>query len=82
MSGDQFREGSPSLCIADELGIGQVATADRLKSELKNIGFDMALYEVLYEGIDEDELPEDERCPLPAGGDWFAHAVVVARKPE
>ena len=39
-------------------------------------------YAVTYEGVDTDTLPDEERCPLPARGDWFAHCVVAARKPD
>jgi SAM-dependent methyltransferase len=82
MAGDQFLDPSPSLRIADELGIGSVATADRLKASLERVGFNLTDYEVLYEGHDTDTLPDEDRCPLPARGDWFAYAVVAAAKSQ
>ena len=81
LTGDQYRDPSPSLQIAESLGVGSLATPQRLRASLQRAGFTVLEYVTTYEGLDTDTLPDEERCPLPARGDWSAHCVVAARKP-
>lgn len=78
--GDMYREDSPSLKIADEGNAGQLATEKRFSEKMSELGFKNIEVEVAYEGYDKDDLPDEERCPLPAKGDWFSFVIVKAEK--
>jgi ubiquinone/menaquinone biosynthesis C-methylase UbiE/uncharacterized protein YbaR (Trm112 family) len=79
-NGEIYKEGSASIKIADEGNIGQLATKDRFLEEMHKIGFKDIDIEAAYEGYDTDNLPDEERCPLPARGDWFSYVIVRAKK--
>lgn len=81
VSGDQYKKDSPSTKIAAQLGIDSLVTKDRLEAAMKLIGFRNLEYEVLFEGYDIDlDTSDEERCPLPARGDWFGHIAASGQK--
>jgi ubiquinone/menaquinone biosynthesis C-methylase UbiE len=81
ISGDQYREGSPSMEIAERIGMRSLATTSRLESVLASNEYRELTYDVVYEGYDIDlDTPDDMRCPLPARGDWFQIVVGAGRK--
>jgi uncharacterized protein YbaR (Trm112 family) len=82
ISGDQYRDDSPSMKLAEQCGIAsKTLTRERLEANLGLIGFGNLEYEVLFEGYDTDlDTPDEERCPLPARGDWFQHIVAAGQK--
>lgn len=82
VSGDQYTENSPSMEIAERLGLGSLATRNRFEAAMERTGFKNLQYEVLFEGFDivSDNLPDEERCPLAARGDWFQHVVASGQK--
>jgi ubiquinone/menaquinone biosynthesis C-methylase UbiE len=81
LSGDQYKEGSASLEIATRLGLDSLVTRDRLETAMKRIGFGDLEYSILFEGYEPwSEVPEEDRCPLPARGDWFQNIVASLRK--
>jgi hypothetical protein len=48
---------------------------------MKNIGFSNIEYEILFEGYDTDlNTPDEDRCPLPARGDWYQQIVASGQK--
>jgi len=78
--GEQYAEGSASMQISERLGMASVGTRVRLESVMAGLGFRDLQYQVLFEGYDHDELPDEERCPLPARGDWFQCMVAAGQK--
>lgn len=81
LSGDQYKEGSPSMEVAARFGLAGPLTKDRLEATMNSIGFCNLAYEVLYQGYDaDDDLPDEERCPLPARGDWYQQIVAAGQK--
>lgn len=81
ISGDLYKENSESFRVAEELGLSSLATKERLKKFLEKTEFANLSYEILYEGFDKDlSTPPEERCPLPAPGDWFSYIVVGGQK--
>jgi ubiquinone/menaquinone biosynthesis C-methylase UbiE len=81
VSGDQYKENSPSMRIAERLGLNPLATKDKLQAAMERIGVRNFQYEVLFEGYDVDDIwPDEERCPLPARGDWYQHIVASGQK--
>lgn len=80
-SGDQYKEGSPSMEVAVKTGVSSLVLRKNLESTMTDIGFKDVRYDALWEGLDPwvDE-PEEERCPLPARGDWFQTLVVSGQK--
>jgi len=79
-NGEIYKEGSVSIKIADEGNIGQLSTKERFLEEMNKTGFKDVEIEAAYEGYDADDLPDEERCPLPARGDWFSYVIVKAKK--
>lgn len=78
---DQYKESSPSMKIAENLDLGSVATRTRLESMMKLAGFKNLEYKMLYDGYDIDlDVPDEDRCPLPARGDWFQLIVASGQK--
>lgn len=81
ISGDLYKENSESFRVAKELGLSSLATKQRLEKFLEQTKFANLSYDVLYEGFDKDlSTPPEERCPLPAPGDWFSHIVASGQK--
>jgi SAM-dependent methyltransferase len=82
LSGEQYREDSPSMKVAERLGFDSLATKNRLQTAMQGIGFKNLQHEVLYEGYDIDPVstPDEERCPLPAPSDWFQTVVASGQK--
>lgn len=78
--GSVYKEGSPSLEIAKTLNLHHLATEDKVLECFNQLGFKEIKTEIIYEGYDKDDLPDEERCPLPARGDWFGSIEIVARK--
>ncbi len=79
-SGEIYKEGSESMKLADEMNIGQLCTSERFSQKINKIGFKNIDIEIAYEGYDTDDLPDEERCPLPARGDWFSYVIIKAEK--
>lgn len=72
INGEQYKEGSPSAKLAEQLGLASLETRAKLESAMQFASFRNLEYEVLYEGYGfDDDLPDEERCPLPARGDWY-----------
>ncbi|MCE5323970.1 methyltransferase domain-containing protein [bacterium] len=81
VSGDQYSENSASIEICKKLGLYSLATRNRLESTMKRIGFNNLEYEILFEGYDMDlDTPDEDRCPLPARGDWYQHIAASVQK--
>jgi ubiquinone/menaquinone biosynthesis C-methylase UbiE len=81
VSGEQYKENSPSMKIAEQLGLDALLTKSRLQAAMKSMGFRNLEYEVLYEGYDiDDNLSDEERCPLPARRDWFGLIAASGQK--
>jgi len=81
ISGDLYKENSESFRIAKKLGLDSLVTRERLEKFLEKTGFANLSYNILYEGFDEGlSTPQEERCPLPASGDWFSHIVASGQK--
>ena len=82
ISGDQYKDNSPSMELAEQSGIvSKTLTKDRLEATMRFIGFGNLEYEVLFEGYDIDlDTPDEERCPLPARGDWYQHIAASGQK--
>lgn len=78
--GDVFHEDSPSMSIAKGLGNDFLATQERINACMHETGFRNISSELIYEGIDTSTLPDQERCPLPARGDWFGMVEVSGQK--
>lgn len=78
--GDVFKENSQSLKIAESLNLHHLATKERMLECFNNLGFKDIKTETIMEDIDRDTLPDEERCPLPAKGDWFSLVEIVGRK--
>lgn len=82
LSSDLFRENSPSMEIAQRIGLDTLLTRERLDTAMQRTGFTSLEYHVNYEGYDTDaDLTDEERCPLPARGDWFECVVAAGQKP-
>ena len=79
-NGDLYHEGSESIKIADEMNLGQIATRERFLEKANAIGFKNIEIETAWEGLDTDDSPDEERCPLPARGDWSAYTIIRAEK--
>ncbi len=79
-SGEIYKEGSKSMKLADEMNIGQLCTSERFSQKINKIGFKNIDIEIAYEGYDADDLPDEERCPLPVRGDWFSYVIIKAEK--
>lgn len=79
-NGDFYHEGSESIKIADEMNLGQIATEERFLKTARALGFKNIELETAWEGLDTDDMPDEERCPLPARGDWSAYTVIRAKK--
>lgn len=75
-NGDFYREGSESIKIADEMNLGQIAARERFLKAARALGFKNIELETAWEGYDTDDIPDEERCPLPARGDWSAYTVI------
>lgn len=66
-SGDQYKDNSPSMEIAEQLGLDPLVTRDRVEAAMKTNGFRNLEYRIMWEGYDcWDDLTDEERCPLPA----------------
>ncbi|MHB0935385.1 MAG: methyltransferase domain-containing protein [Armatimonadota bacterium] len=82
LSSQLYREDSPSMQIAQRTGLDALLTRGRLDTALQCAGFTGLEYHVTYEGYDTDDgLTDEERCPLPAQGDWFECVTAAGRKP-
>lgn len=73
-----LRESSPSFRLAAEKGYGELMSAERVQTVLGAAGLQL---------IEQREFVSGTwpGCPydlLPLEGDWFAHAVFTAHKPE
>ncbi len=80
-SGEQYKENSPSMRIAEQIGVSSLVTKNKLEAAMKRIGFRNPQHEVLFEGYDiDDNLSDEERCPLPARGDWYQYIVASGQK--
>jgi hypothetical protein len=67
--------------IAERLGLDSLVTKNKLEAAMRFIGFKNLEYDVLFEGHDVDlDTPDEERCPLPARGDWFCRIVASGQK--
>jgi len=81
ISGDIYKEKSKSFYIAKKLNIESVATMECLKKILQETGFKNLFFDVIYEGHEADiETPPEERCPLPAQGDWYSFIIASGQK--
>ncbi len=81
VSGDQYKEGSPSMEIADRIGLSSLVTRERLEATMGSLGFRNCQYEIAWEGYDcWEDLPDEDRCPLPARGDWYQNIVACGQK--
>lgn len=82
IAGDVYTEGSASMAAAEYWGLDSLATTDKLRSSMTRIGFTNITHEVLYEGLDRDDgsIDDEERCPLPARGDWFQHIAAAGQR--
>ncbi len=80
-STDQYKEGSESIKIAENLKIADIVTKKRIEELFKRVGLKNLEYAILWEGQDIDfDVPDEERCPLPARGDYYQFIVAVAEK--
>lgn len=80
-STDQYKEGSESMKIAEGLKIADVVTKEKIEELFKKVGLKNLEYEILWEGQDIDfDIPDEERCPLPARGDYYQFIVAVGEK--
>lgn len=81
ITGDHYKENSPSMAVAERYGLDSVVTRARLEAAMDAIGFRNREYQVVWEGYDPwDNLPDEDRCPLPARGDWSQHIVASGQK--
>lgn len=71
-----LKEGSKSLALSEKHGYGTTQTYDRLTQTLESTGFHLESAKVFYSG----KWPHNPMDLIPVEGDWFAHALVVARK--
>lgn len=79
-NGEMYKDGSESMKLADEMNLGQLCTRERFAKKINEIGFKNIDIESAYEGYDEGGSSDEERCPLPARGDWFSYVIVKAEK--
>jgi len=80
---DQYKEDSESMKIAENLKIADVVSRKRIESLLKREGIKMTDYEMLWEGQDTDfDVPDEDRCPLPARGDYYQFVAAIGQKME
>jgi len=71
-----LKERSRSLVLSEKHGYGATQTGDRLAQTLESTGFRLESAEVFYSG----KWPHNPMDLIPVEGDWFAHALVIARK--
>ena len=72
-----LREGSRSMKVAEEYGVGQIASEKRLKQTLKKAGLVLDWVEEVYSGV----WPYNPMDLLPIEGEEYSHVIVQARKP-
>lgn len=78
-SGDVYKQNSESMKIADKMGIGYLATKERIKKCLNQAGFRNTFFKTLFEGKDQT-IPGPDQASLPAHGDWFGLVVAGGQK--
>jgi len=78
--GEIYKDNSSSVYKADSLSIGHLSTKKRLFDCLKSLGLKNLEFKIFFEGYDSDTLSDEERCPLPARGDWYQIAAIKAEK--
>jgi len=71
-----LKERSQSLVLCEKHGYGATQTKDRIVQTLESTGFEMDSAEVFYSG----KWPHNPMDLIPVEGDWYAHALVIARK--
>ena len=71
-----LREGSKSLDLSEKHGYGAISTKNRLTQIIESTGFKIDSAGVFYSG----KWPHNPMDFIPVEGDWFAHALVIARK--
>lgn len=73
-----LEEGSKSMVEAEKLGVGSIATDNRLTQTLEEAGFKIDKREKRYAG----EWLRNPMDLLPFEGDWFSHSLVLAHKED
>jgi SAM-dependent methyltransferase len=73
-----YREGSESMRLAEEHGVGQIGSEGRLKDALSKSGLILDRVEEAYSGL----WPHNPMDLLPVEGDEYEHVIVSARRPE
>lgn len=71
-----YEENSKSVELADEHGVGELASENRMKRVLDDAGFVMDSVDVVYSGV----WPYNPMDLLPVEGDRYQHVVVEATK--
>ena len=77
--GEVYKQNSESMKIADKMGIGYLATKERIQQYLSEASFRNTFFETLFEGKDQT-VPGPDQAPLPAYGDWFSLVVAGGQK--
>jgi len=71
-----LKEKSKSLALSEKHGYGATQTEGRLAQTLESTGFKLESAKIFYSG----KWPYNPMDLIPVEGDWFAHALVIARK--
>lgn len=71
-----LEEGSKSLELAENRGIGSIGTEKRLVEVFDETGFKLDSVKIFYSG----KWPYNPMDRIPVEGDWFAHTLVLAHK--
>lgn len=77
--GEVYKQNSESMKIADKMGIGHLATKERIRQCLSEVSFRNTFFETLFEGKDQT-VPGPDQAPLPAYGDWYSLVVAGGQK--
>lgn len=77
--GEVYKQNSESMEIADKMGIGYLATKERIKECLSEANFRNTFFETLFKGKDQT-IPGQDQAPLPAHGDWYSLVVAGGQK--
>jgi len=78
-NGEVYKQNSESMKIADKMGIGHLATKERIRQCLNEAGLKNIFCETLFEGEDQT-VPGPDQAPLPAYGDWYGLVVAGGQK--